>query len=352
MGIYIFIVFLILVLGYFQKSGKIGTKTYCCVIGVIFAIVTGLRSVNVGSDTTVYYLGYEDLKTISTLPEAISYHGDIAYYTFAWLMARGGVPFWGLTLAVACLFYYSVSKLIYRYSEDKALSYLILMAFNFFQFSMTGIRQTIALAFALFALYEAFKPDYKLLKILIYIAVGYLFHNSCAVFLLLLPMLVFKHKYNKGLVFLSVLIVLAGFVFRTSIMGMMISLSSDTRFEFYDMENTGAGFTTYIMYFLIYIILLYNMKSYADETRRGTLDLWLMVATLLFQGTVLIQSVMFRVAWYFAISLVVILPQIIKTFSQQNKTIANFTAYALILFMYLGITIGSAHVVPYQFFWE
>lgn len=352
MLIYLLIVLTILILGSIQKSDKISAKTYCSIIGSIFAFVTGLRSVNVGSDTTVYYLAYQDLKTVDTLTEAIGSHTDIAYYTFAWLMARAAIPFWCLTLAVACLFYYSVSKFIYKYSEDKTLSFLILMAFSFFQFSMTGIRQIIAFGFALFALYEAFKVDFKLLRIIIYIVIGYLFHNSCVVFLLLLPMLILKNKYNKGLVLLSVLIVLGGFVFRSHIMGMIVSLSSDTRFEAYDIENTGAGFTTYIMYFMIYIILLYNMKSYLKLSQRGTLDLWLLVATLLFQGTVMIQSVMFRIAWYFAISLVVTLPQIIHTFSQENRKLANYSAYAIILFMYLTITIGSANVVPYQFFWE
>lgn len=353
MSIYIILLMSILVLGFYQKRGGISVSKYCKIIGFLFVLITGLRSNVVGSDTTVYYMRYERLCNVNSLHEAIANYGDIAYYAFAWLYAHNGLPFWCLTLTVALFFYFTVTRFIIKYSVDPTLSLLILMAFNFFQFSMTGIRQTIAFGFMLLTLYEAFKPKSNLKTILIYILIGYFFHNSCVICLLIVPMLLLKNSQSPGLIIISILIIATGLIFRTQMVYLLLILSADSRFSAYNsMENQGAGFTTYLLYFIIYIVLLYNKTSYIKQTQRGLLDFGLLVVAIFFQALVLVEPVMFRIAWYFSIALIIILPQIINTFSKSNRAIANTITYAGVLFMYLGITMGSATVLPYKFFWQ
>lgn len=345
---------LILLLGFYQKRGGISVTTYCKIIGSLFVLITGLRSDIVGSDTTVYYMGYERLCNVDSLHEAIANHGDIAYYAFAWLYAHIiGLPFWCLTLTVALFFYFAVTRFIIKYSADPTLSFLILMAFSFFQFSMTGIRQTIAFGFVLLTLYEAFKPKVSIMRMIIYILIGYFFHNSCAICLLILPMLLYKKNQSQGLIIFSILIIAIGFIFRNQMVNVLLIISADSRFSVYNnMLNQGAGFTTYLLYLIIYIIFLCKETSYIKQTGRGLLDFWLLVAAIFSQSLVLVEPVMFRIAWYFAISLPIIIPQIINTFSEANKPIANTITYAGVLFMYLGITMGTATVLPYKFFWQ
>lgn len=354
MTIYYTIIFILLLLGHFQRQGALSKKKFCIIMGTIFALVTGLRNDVVGSDTTVYLIGYENLHDISTWQEAIHGHGDIAYYILAWSYSHLlELPFWCLTLTVGVFFYYTVSRLIYRYSADCALSFLILMAFNFFQFSMTGIRQTIAFGFVLLALYEAFKLNYKLYRILLFIFIGYLFHNSCAVFLLIIPILYLKDKVNITFIIISILILLIGFIIRNQLMIVMMAISADSRFAAYGiMENSSAGYATYLLFFAIYILMVFYNNRYVEENRRGSLDVGLLFFAVLFQGTVLIQPVMFRITWYFAISLIIILPELIRSIPNSNRSMANAGVYIGVLFMYLKITIGSANVVPYLFFWQ
>lgn len=353
MTIYYCIVLILLFLGYRQKYGSLAKKKFCIIIGTIFALVTGLRNEVVGSDTTVYYIGYESLHRVSSISDAILGHGDIAYYIFAWSYAHLGLPFWCLTLTVSIFFYYTISRFIYKYSSDCALSFLVLMAFNFFQFSMTGIRQTIALGFVILALTEAFKPNYKLYRILLYVFIGYLFHNSCAVFLLILPMLYLKKSVNNSAIVLSLVLLFIGFFLRNQLMGVMLLLGADSRFASYGiMEEAGGGFTTYLVFLTIYLTLLFYKRQYVEDNKRGTLDVWLLFFATLFQGTVLVQSVMFRIAWYFAISLIVILPGLIYAIPGGRRGFANAIIYVGVLFMYLKITMTSANVVPYSFFWQ
>lgn len=353
MTIYYTIVLVILLLGWQQKNGSIRKKTYCFIVGAIFVLVTGLRHDMVGADTTVYYLAYKSLAELRPgLADAISGHSDIAYYAFVWICARAGLPFWCVTFMVSIFFYSVISRFIYRYSLDCTLSFLILMAFNFFQFSMTGIRQTIALGFVILSLHEAFRPDYKLLKILIYIGIGYLFHNSCAVTLLLIPMLYLKRTMSNTVVGFAVVLLLAAFVFRSKIVEVMLILSSGSRFESYQVENAGAGLTTYLVYFAIWLMLVFNKAKYTRNTQRKTLDIGILFFAIIFQGTVLAQSVMFRIAWYFAIALIIIMPNLINSISKDKAAVIKPGTYLGLLYMYLFITIGSANVVPYKFFWQ
>lgn len=352
MTVYYVLLCTILLLGWLQKSNIIKKNLYCNIIGILFALVTGLRSQDVGSDTTIYYIGYENFIHTNNIEAAIANHEDVGYFTFAWLYAHEGLPFWALTLTVSIFFYFAVTKFIRSYSSDPTLSFLILMAFSFFQFSMTGIRQTIAFGFTLLALNEAFRADFSYKKILIYILLGYLFHKSCLIFLLLIPILLFKNKVNNIFVIISIIFLFIGLLYNTDLMSMMLALSSDTRFEEYEIDNLGAGLTTYLLYFAIYLILIFNLKNYERLTRRGGLDICLVFFSVLFQSTVLVQSIMFRIVWYFSIALIIILPQMIQTFTKSNRRLADAIVYSALLYMYLGITMQTAHVVPYKFFWQ
>lgn len=352
MTIYFIIVALILLLGLFQKSNRISKDKYCLAIGLLFALVTGLRSPLVGADTTVYYMEYEKLFSINTLKEVIENKSDIAYFIFSWIYAKLDLPFWFLTLTVALFFYYALTKLIRTYSPDPTLSFLILMAFCFFQFSMTGIRQTIAIGFVLLSLYEAFKSHYKLKMILIYIIIGCFFHLSCIITLLFIPLLLLKRLDNNNLLVISLFIIVICFFFRNQLMLTFLYLSEDTKYSQYIIENSGAGLSTYVVYLVIYLILIIKYANFIQISKRGLFDISLVFISLIFQSTVLVQPVMFRIVWYFSISLIVIIPLMIQMYEGQDKKIINFIMYTGILYMYLGITISSANVVPYKFFWE
>lgn len=53
---------------------------------------------------------------------------------------------------VAVLFTITVWVYIYKYSDDPVLSVIVLLAFNLYQFSLTGMRQTIAISFVVLAI--------------------------------------------------------------------------------------------------------------------------------------------------------------------------------------------------------
>ena len=353
MIIYGLLVAIILLAKLLLDIKRLSTLQYCILIGVAFALVTGLRGVGVGADTTVYYLGYEAVKRIDTL--ALLYEScenDFGYFLFTWLLGKLGAPFWVVTLSVSAFFYFSISRIIYKFSEDACLSYLLLMAFNFFQFSMTGIRQTIAFSFALLVLYDVYNKKLKLIKTIILILLGSWFHLSCLIALLLIPIALTKKPSTSIGSLLTIAVLVLGFFFRSYLVTFILELSKDTRFNEFTVENSGGGLTTYLVYFALYILGLIYYNKYCENFQKGQVDFKILFLGILFLGLVPVQSVLFRLAWYFSIILIIYLPRLLNTLNIKEQAFMQPMIYAAVLYMYFFITKSSAAVLPYSFFWN
>ncbi len=353
MVIYGSLVLIILLAKFFLDKKLISKLQYCILIGVAFALVTGLRGVGVGADTTGYYLGFESLKRIDTLARLyVNCKNDFGYFLFTWLLGKMGAPFWVVTLLVGAFFYYAVSRIIYKFSEDVCLSYLLLMAFNFFQFSMTGIRQTIALSFVLLVIYDVYNEKLKLTKTIILILLGSWFHLSCLFALIFIPIALSKKPSTSVTLLITIMVLGLGFVFRSSLVTILLELVQDTRFNEFTVVNSGGGITTYLVYLALYVLGLFYYKKYCENFPKGQVDFKILFLGVLFLGLVPVQSILFRLAWYFSIILIVYLPRLLNTLNIKERAVMQLIVYASVIYMYFFITKGSAAVLPYSFFWN
>ena len=194
MSIYLILLLTILLLNNARRNQRISNKLFCIIICTLFILITGLRHNMVGSDTTVYYLQFQEIKQMSLENVIALEKRDFGFYILEWFVAKTFHDFVALTLIVGCVFYIPVTLLIYRYSEDKGLSYLILMAFMFFQFSMTGVRQTMALGFAIMCMLELLKEKKNIVRSVIWFLIGTSVHRSCLIILSFLLIYIFRRN--------------------------------------------------------------------------------------------------------------------------------------------------------------
>lgn len=358
MLIYILLVLTILILNIERKNGRISDRTYCKIICIAFILITGLRHNDVGSDTTVYYNGFNNGIGLS-LSSVLASHEDKGFYFIWWLIQNYVGKFEILTVLIACVFYIPVTTLIYRYSDDYGMSFLSLMAFNFFQFSMTGMRQTMALGFTALVLLELLKDKTNLIKLVFFIALGISMHRSCWIILLYLLIYWISTKVlNRKAIWLTLLIVPIVYVLRTDIVVLGINLYDSEKIIANEISG-GGGLTTYLVYILLLIIGFferdnYFLDDYGGIVKRASFDVLVMIVGTSLLGLVMVESVFFRVAWYFSIYLVIYLPRLVEKFSTDGSTkgIASVVVYVMLLIMYFVFTKGSATVLPYKFFWQ
>lgn len=78
---------------------------------------------------------------------------DIGYYIAEWIAVRLGVSFQVWIVIIAFVFLSSVCILIYRKSIYPLISILTFISLGFFIFSLSGLRQTIAIAIVIWSYY-------------------------------------------------------------------------------------------------------------------------------------------------------------------------------------------------------
>lgn len=350
MLIYIFLVIEILLFNLLRKNKNITNKQYCKIIGISMILITGLRGVNVGSDTTVYYLNFNDLSDMSFAQLISEDMRDKGYYILAWAVNKWTGSFHILTLIAAITFYWPISKMIAEYSEDCGLSYLILLAFNFFQFSMTGIRQTMALGFAVLFIMEILREQTRFHLTVLWLVLGTLMHHSCL--LMLIYYIIRLTRKSKKLMWGTVILIPILFLLRSQITVLLLALFDSIGFELSTYIGSGGGITTYLVYILLFVWGLFF--TYKDDKQETGMPVEYMniigIATAL-QSFVVVNSIFFRVVWYFALFQIIFIPKLLTTSKVTEKSVGimRFIIYIGILYMYLGITMSSANVVPYSF---
>jgi hypothetical protein len=344
----------ILLLNSIRKKGQISNKTFCGIICVLFVLITGLRGYDVGSDTTVYYYSFKGNANVSLTYVIAQNKRDIGYFILQWFIYHYTANFTVLTMLAAITFYVPISILIYEYSEDCGLSYFTLMAFTFFQFSMTGIRQTIALGFSILFLLEVLREKPHYIRAIIWVLLGVSMHRSCLMILLYLPIRMFKEKKQIAWVCMGLIPLI--FIFRHRLATSALNIFNSVGFDLDSYGGSGGGGTTYFVFIILFLWGLFFTYTNKDKKRfeMPTMYLIMMGIATVLQNFVFVNSIFFRIVWYFSIFLIIYIPKMVcsSKITLQSTRIMNMVIYAGLLYMYLGITISTATVVPYHFFWQ
>lgn len=346
MIIYFALVLLILILNYLRINSRISTSKCINILCLVFIIITGLRNPSVGADSYVYLDMFESATHVSLSEYSIS-HRDIGFSLLVWVVMNIGGNFTVISLLVASAFYIPFFKLLKRYSTDPGLSVLILMAFTFFQFTMTGMRQTAALGFTFLFLDELFTGNRKWFKTLLWFVLAYLFHKSSVV-ILFYPLI--QYLTNKGTGYkIFYLLIPIMFLLRSQIVGICLPLLQSEGFDF-NMDERGGGITTFLVFAVLFLYGAIVKKNRFSII--SSFDIGLMAVIVSLQSLVYENSLLFRGVWYFSFYICIFIPKLIQSSYWQERRLIGICVYVAILFMYFGLTMGSAHVLPYKFFWQ
>lgn len=337
---------LVLALGILSKPYKHGRKYFCISSGIIYFLLAALRSSQVGGDSFNYRYMFEALagKSIST---ALAYsEKDPIFYIFLSFLGRFTKNYTVLFTIVAALFGIAVWYYIYRYSDDPVLSVIVLLAFNLYQFSLTGMRQTMAMSFVVFAMI-AINEGKKILPYILIIISG-LFHLS-ALICLIIPIL--RHfPIKPKTIRLAAIPLIVCFLLRTNIAQLLIGLVSERG---YGISISQSGYTMLLVIFTLYIMAAVFVNEYADFDENYHIQYWIAIGTVFFETLVTAQNIFFRVAFYFLIVFVTLVPNVAKRARlESSRSILTVGLYIVLSIQYLFYTVGSCYSLPYTTFWQ
>lgn len=331
-------------------------KRYILLICLILILQSGLRNVAVGADTYAYYETFELIKSISwkEIRTAITDYymqgidKDPGYLVFQKFVQIFISSYQIYLFVIAILFFSALGNFIYKNTKrlaDAIFAFILYLSLFYAFFSITGIRQTIATAAALWS-FELIKQR-KLLSFLILILLASTIHRSVLIFLPFYYIATIKNtKYLYTIV--SLLFVLFMF-FKVPVSAFFKRAGG---YEDYIIPYKGAGtFTFTFMLLLIGVIAFLQMKFVIRKNRTVLSFYNAFALAIVFAPLTWVNPSAMRVVQYYSIFMLLLIPNVIQSFHHNSLKLKRFIfGFSIILLILLYIKSGWNS--EYKFFWQ
>lgn len=325
-------------------------------------LVLAMKSTSVGVDI----IGYRDQYYIAkdTLWGDFSYvYFEKGYILLEKLFSKINISFQVFTMFIYGFSSFAWYKLISKYSDDPCLSLLFYVCFQFFVFSASGLRQTIAMAICALAFVEFDRFDVggwikgSLLSI-----AAISVHKSAYVFLLV-PVIIFMAKKIRKINIITVIALFAASIILRTPLWLFVN-------AVVKQVNVGAKVSLGGAFLFIAAVFVFSiftfMFFYAGASRTGNRDisnddilyedslavrlsLYATVLYIILSGGVLLRSVM-----YITMFLTIFLPRMISKYDQKGRMIIKIVFSVALIYIFYSetLSVNQFEICPYKFFWE
>lgn len=351
----VYIYYSILIKEYGNNHPK-GRRNLLTFAAFLLILQSGLRNLIVGADTFAYYeyfynvmsMSWDDLIYIFRHAYGSEYYKDPGYSILVKLFSTFIPDFRCFLIFVISLFIHPLFRLIYRFNVSMKgilISISLYLALFYSFFSITGIRQTIATAIALYVVPYALNR--RPIKFIIPIIIAATIHKSV---LLFIPFYFFPIIKNSRV---TLLLAFAAFL-PMWLMGQTIgkTLIAGTIFDTYEtylngnVETNGAlGFAVFII--LSGILCLQYIKKGTDVSKWNPL-IHAVAFSIFYTPMTSIGPSQMRVIQYYSIMLIILMPQLVRMMSKTSYSRQNYEMYAFLFFSFYACFRSST----YAFFWE
>lgn len=322
-------------------------KYFVVLASSILFLYAALRGHNLQPDIPVYvdyYNEYSKYSLHKILGFFKSDHKDPFYYVFSWFFSRffADVQWW--LAFVSGVYLIAVGLLIYKESKNPLLSVLAFLALGYFEFSLSGLRQTLALSLTMLSYFGIRNKNWKLFLYLVLLAS--LFHRSALIFLIAYP--IANTKLGKWHLLIA-LVVAAIFVGGESyIRSFMQRYLIDTQYEGYIDRTVGLSLSGFVIQALIFTFCFVYYPSVSKRYKHANILYNLAFIGLLFQLFSSMIAEVFRISMYFSFFNVLLIPMAITT-EKSGKMRALETLLIGVMFIAYMLLSG---IPEYAFFWS
>lgn len=328
-----------------MRNANQGKKSFLFFSYLQMVCLLGLRALSVGIDTKTYSQHFlyikEGLKNIEE-------PGATLLIKFVLLFTNNVQMMFVIyaVLTIACMYYYIVIM-----SKDIYISVLLYESMLFYYFAFNGMRQALAFAITSVALVKL--NQNRWLTSLMIIIVASSVHRSALIFLLVWLLkkidLQYKQIYVGGTIMMSGIALIFG-----NIMTLVATKLFPVYASYLSTEWVQKGnILNPLLYMVLFLICaFYYFRKEELKGDNNILILILSIGVILYFMSIRVMIVT-RIVYYFSITVITLLPNIISTFRNTIKkqwsvlVILCLTIYNIILIQ------RNAHgIMPYQFFWQ
>lgn len=340
-----------------KVSSKERQELYIARFGmVLIFLLLALKAETVGIDIIGYKTQYE-LMHSQNWGDFTYYHFEPGYVAATMLFAKLTIPFQGFMAVVYAFWCHAIYSLIKRFSPNATLSILIFICYSFLVFSISGVRQTIAMTICLYAFFAFLKKQkrYKMLAVLL-ILLAMSFHESAVVFGVVLIIMLMKRKVH---LLIWMLLTVVTVLFRAQIWDAVFLIYHTDATEF-----TMGGNFIFLLGMVVFIGFSYHYQqtklhpeqpsppseSSFDFDGFSVRSAFLCVLCfIIFSGGTLLRANM-----YYTLIFIPSIPHYISKYNSRTRFILNAAmgVFMILLFYFETLAINELQLCPYRFFWQ
>lgn len=331
------------------KDKKIRYNEYFFVfITILFPLIlSGLRE-DVGTDYNTYWSYFEMIAYSKVFPQKML---EVGFTIINFFVSFFNGNFTTLLFVTAFLYLFFFTLGLNRITEESRSILSLWLSYMFlFGVSLNAIRQAIAIALCVYAVYFLLKRQY--LKYILLVLLAMSFHSTaviCFAFLLFDTNLLESNK-----MVLAFVVALVGIIFISQSKYTYIILDYMPFLRrFLIFESTTSNYNLYknLLFNIPYLIPIFFYKKlcYKKNSNKFFLNL------LIVQVFLMIYSVQFqygfRLIYYTYIGIFIIVPQFISLFKHKEiRVLLNFLyiSYSLFQFVYNFYLFNANNIFPYQ----
>ena len=341
--------------GWDDNRTRMNYIAFCC---VLLILQSGLRNVAVGPDTYGYKLTFEAIgkQSWSDIFEnfyrvyVLGRGKDAGYSLFVKIFHIFSDNYQVYLIFIATFFFTSFGRFVYQNTNSLRSVFIVVCVYQVFFygfFSITGIRQTIATAFVLFAYDLLIKRQFVLFLLSCFIAA--FIHKSALLFVPFYFLANFRYPIKALSVVLILLPVI--FVLVRPIAQFLTSFSfSESYANYANSTYDTQGAQMFLAYMLVIAIgVLYFKQKFklADGNTYRVLNGFCLA--LFFTPLTWVDPSMMRVVMYYSIFTLFLLGDLVDCFNSEYSKISN-NILILILFVFCVVLVRRN--AGYAFFWE
>lgn len=348
LGIFPYLVMLLIVLMCIRRESRLRTtkeKKWNLIIALIpVFVLIGFKSENVGRDT------YNYLNTMAAFGSEIDWGEEgkktmeVGFQALIILLRKFTSNPQSLLITLGLLTSVSLYQFIRRTATNWCLALYFFICLGFFQFSMTGIRQTMAIDILLLS--YPFIKNKKLILFMLVVGVAFLFHKSAVVFAPLF--FISNMAINKKNTVLMVIVMTVLFFFSEDI----LLTTADVMDYNYGIESTDNG-NIFLLIVLIITIMAHRYQSVIMERNHDAQFLFNAnyVSVLLWIIRMVSRTVE-RVSLYFMPYTYVLLEQYLGSLPSGKKGLYTFIVIILATALFLYRMSYQMEINNYMFCWQ
>lgn len=330
-------------------------RNVCIAIGAFLFLISAMKVIDGRSDLANYAAKYRLMQLYWTAQEIIELWQqggvkDVGFFLFGEFLSELGFTDYGWMAVIALLFGVGVAWFIYGNSAKPVLSLMLLMTLDIFYFSLSGLRQTMALSIVMLWSYR-YMLDRKPWKFLLSVVIASFFHFSAVLFLPAYFIVTWKIGWKQAALVFSLLVIY--FLFPGAVRWFLVEFAWSESVSAYATRTGGLTWSGVIIYLCILVFCLFfrNETTLTPYLKWRRVDAFIncMVVGLCLQILSTMIAEAFRMAYYYNVCCIAVVPNLVV----ENKRESNHsTMYILLALCLVAYMLWSKAYFDLRFFWQ